>query len=141
MFQAGNYSATLHYLKAVSDLGAAAAKADGRAVVDRMKAMPTDDDCFGNGSIRVDGRKLHPSYLFRVKSPTESTQEGRLQACRHHAGRSGIRPLNEGGCPLVPADRRAARAPAASRAPAIKHPNHPQVAPSCPLPTRFTTVS
>ena len=49
MVQAGDYAAVLHYLKAVSDMGAAAAKADGRAVVARMKAMPTDDDCFGHG--------------------------------------------------------------------------------------------
>jgi branched-chain amino acid transport system substrate-binding protein len=37
-------------------MGVAAAKADGRAAVARMKAMPTDD-CFGKGYIRVDGGK------------------------------------------------------------------------------------
>ena len=52
MTQAGDYGVTLHYLKAVADMGVAAAKADGKAVVDRMKAMPTDDDCFGPGKIR-----------------------------------------------------------------------------------------
>jgi branched-chain amino acid transport system substrate-binding protein len=71
---AGNYAATLHYLKAVADLGVAAAKADGAAVVARMKAMPTDDDCFGPGRIREDGRTLHPAYLFQVKTPAESTR-------------------------------------------------------------------
>ena len=102
MFQAGNYSATLHYLKAVSDLGVAVAKADGRAVVDRMKAMPTDDDCFGKGSVRVDGRKLHPSYLFQVKSPAESTQEWDLyKLAATTPADQAFRPLNEGGCPLV----------------------------------------
>src|SRR5208283_3117310 len=102
MFQAGNYSATLHYLKAVSDLDVAAAKADGRAVVDRMKAMPTDDDCFGNGSIRVDGRKLHPSYLFKVKSPAESKQEwDAYKLVATTPADQAFRPLNEGGCPLV----------------------------------------
>ena len=75
MAQAGDYSCTLHYLKAVADMGAAAAKADGAAAVARMKAMPTDDDCFGAGSIREDGRKIHPGYLFEVKTPTESKQE------------------------------------------------------------------
>ena len=50
MVQAGDYGACLHYLKAVADMGPAAAKADGRAAVARMKAMPTDDDCFGPGS-------------------------------------------------------------------------------------------
>ncbi len=55
MTQAGDYAVTLHYLKTVQEMGVAAAKADGRAVVDRMKAMPTDDDCFGPGKIREDG--------------------------------------------------------------------------------------
>ncbi len=72
MNQAGNYSATLHYLKAVKEMGAAAAKASGADVVARMKAMPTDDDAFGPGRIREDGRKLHPAYLFEVKKPEES---------------------------------------------------------------------
>lgn len=73
MLQAGAYSVTLHYLKAVADLGAAAAKADGMATVARMKAMPTDDDAYGKGVIRPDGRKIHPFDLFEVKSPAEST--------------------------------------------------------------------
>jgi branched-chain amino acid transport system substrate-binding protein len=72
MTQAGDYGATLHYLKAVADMGPAAAKADGRAVVERMKRMPTDDDAFGPGRIREDGRALHPVYLFQAKKPSES---------------------------------------------------------------------
>src|SRR5664279_3926435 len=59
-------------LKTVTDMGVAAAKADGAATVARMKAMPTDDDCFGPGRIREDGRKIHPAYLFEVKQPSES---------------------------------------------------------------------
>ena len=72
MAQAGNYSCTLHYLKAVQDLGAAQAKRSGAETVARMKAMPTDDDCFGPGKIRADGRKITPAYLFEVKKPSES---------------------------------------------------------------------
>jgi branched-chain amino acid transport system substrate-binding protein len=72
MVQAGCYSAVLHYLKAVADMGVAAAKASGRATVNRMKAMPTSDDAFGEGTIRPDGRKMHPAYLFEVKTPAES---------------------------------------------------------------------
>ncbi len=72
MLHAGCYAGSLHYLKVVADMGIAAAKADGSAAIARMKAMPTDDDCFGVGSIRKDGRKLHPGYLFEVKKPTES---------------------------------------------------------------------
>ncbi len=72
MLHAGCYAGSLHYLKAVADMGVAAAKADGAATIERMKAMPTDDDCFGVGRIRKDGRKLHPGYLFEVKQPSES---------------------------------------------------------------------
>jgi branched-chain amino acid transport system substrate-binding protein len=72
LIQAGCYSGTLHYLKAVADLGVAQAKASGAATIARMKAMPTDDDAFGHGSIREDGQLLVPSYLFRVKTPAES---------------------------------------------------------------------
>ncbi len=72
MSQAGAYAGTLHYLKAVAALGVPSAKDDGAAVVARMKAMPTDDDAFGPGSVRSDGLGLHPAYLFQVKSPAES---------------------------------------------------------------------
>jgi branched-chain amino acid transport system substrate-binding protein len=100
--QAGNYAATLHYLKAVADLGGAAAKADGAAVVARMKAMPTDDDCFGPGRIREDGRTLHPAYLFRVKTPAESTGAWDLfTLVATTPAEQAFRPLSEGGCPLV----------------------------------------
>jgi branched-chain amino acid transport system substrate-binding protein len=67
MSQAGNYSCTLHYLRAVASMGATAAKADGAASVARMKAIPTDDGCFGSGRVRGDGRKSQPAYLFEVK--------------------------------------------------------------------------
>jgi branched-chain amino acid transport system substrate-binding protein len=102
MNHAGDYAAVLHYLKAVADMGVAAAKADGRAVVERMKAMPTDDDAFGPGRIREDGRKLHPAYLFEVKKPEES--RGPLDYYRllqTTPGEEAFRPLSEGGCPLV----------------------------------------
>ena len=68
MVQAGVYSSVLHYLKAVE----AAKTDDGTKVVAQMKAMPTDDPLFGKGSIRADGRKMHPAYLVEVKKPSES---------------------------------------------------------------------
>ncbi|HEY4043449.1 MAG TPA: ABC transporter substrate-binding protein [Rhodopila sp.] len=102
MFQAGDYASTLHYLKAVADMGVAAAKADGRATVARMKAMPTDDDCFGQGYIRSDGRKIHPAYLFEVKSPAESRHQWDLyKLVATTSPEQAFRPLSEGGCPLV----------------------------------------
>jgi branched-chain amino acid transport system substrate-binding protein len=72
---ASSYSSTIHYLKAVAALGGAAAKQSGRAVIARMKALPTDDDAFGPGRVRADGRGEFPAYLFQVKSPEESKSE------------------------------------------------------------------
>ncbi|MCR0982342.1 ABC transporter substrate-binding protein [Roseomonas populi] len=102
MDHAAAYSSTLHYLKAVSDLGVARAKADGRAVVAAMKAMPTDDDCFGRGSVRADGRKIHPMYLFEAKKPSESTGPwDLLKLVGTTPAEQAFRPLAEGGCSLV----------------------------------------
>jgi branched-chain amino acid transport system substrate-binding protein len=101
MLQAGSYGGALHWLKAVASLDPAA-RASGRAVVDRMKAMPTDDDAFGSGSIRADGRKLHPAYLLQVKAPADSS--GPWDYCRVVAtvpGEQAFRPLADGNCPLV----------------------------------------
>src|ERR1700761_6948923 len=104
MTQAGDYAVTLHYLKAVADMGVAAAKADGRAVVDRMKAMPTDDDCFGPGKIRQDGRALHPVYLLEAKKPSESRQSWDVaKVIATTPMEEAFRPLAEGHCPLVKA--------------------------------------
>jgi branched-chain amino acid transport system substrate-binding protein len=86
----------------VADLGADKAKASGVEAVNRMKAMPTDDDAFGKGSIRVDGRALHPAYLFEVKTPAESHDPWDLyKLVATTPADEAFRPLNEGGCPLV----------------------------------------
>jgi len=99
MVPAGVYSSVIHYLKAVAELKNTA---DGRAVVAKMKEMPTDDPLFGKGSIRVDGRKLHDAYLFEVKKPGESKYPGddyKVRATIPAA--EAFRPLKDGGCPLV----------------------------------------
>jgi branched-chain amino acid transport system substrate-binding protein len=104
MVQAGVYSATLHYLKAATAMGIAKAKLDGSATVEQLKAMPTEDDCFGAGSIRVDGRKIHPSYLWEVKKPSES--KGAWDYYKPVASTpadKAFRPLDKGGCSLVKA--------------------------------------
>ncbi|MCO6414591.1 ABC transporter substrate-binding protein [Siccirubricoccus sp. KC 17139] len=99
---AGTYSACFHYLKAVADLGVARAKASGLEVVNRMKAMPTDADCFGPGRVREDGRKIHPSYLFEVKSPAESRGPWDYYKLVGSVGaEEAFRPIAEGNCPLV----------------------------------------
>ena len=99
MNMAGVYAGTLHYLKAVAALKSAA---DGKAVVAEMKKLPTDDPLFGKGTIRADGRKIHPAYLFQVKKPEESKHPGdyyNLKATIPAA--EAFRPLKDGGCPLV----------------------------------------
>src|ERR1019366_93186 len=95
MAQAGNYSCTLHYLKAVQAMG---------ATVAQMKKMPTDDDCFGPGRIREDGRKIHPVYLFEVKKPSESKQEWDVyKLLATTPAEEAFRPLAEDGCPMIKA--------------------------------------
>lgn len=101
MSQAGNYSGVMHYLKAVREIGVTRAKASGRDVVATMKRMPTDDDCFGPGTLRADGRKIHPSYLFEVKSPQESRGPGDVyKLLATTPAVQAFRPLAEGGCVL-----------------------------------------
>ena len=76
--------------------------ADGKAVVAKMKSMPTDDKLFGKGTIRADGRKIHPMYLFEVKKPAESKGPWDLYKLRATIpAEEAFRPLKEGGCSLV----------------------------------------
>ena len=98
MVQAGDYAGVIHYLKAVE-----AAKTDaGLAVVAKMKEMPTDDPLFGKGSVRADGRKIHPVYLFEVKKPSESKAPyDYYKVVQTIPAEQAFRPLNEGNCPLV----------------------------------------
>jgi branched-chain amino acid transport system substrate-binding protein len=97
--QAGVYSGTMAYLNAVDRVGS---PTDGRAVVAAMKASPIDDPLFSHVTIREDGRAMHDMYLLQVKSPAESKSTWdvfKITATidADHA----LRPLNEGGCPLV----------------------------------------
>jgi branched-chain amino acid transport system substrate-binding protein len=70
MVMAGVYSSTLHYLKALKALGVNSH--DGARVVAKMEELPTEDPLFGKGRIRIDGQKIHPAYLFKVKALSES---------------------------------------------------------------------
>jgi branched-chain amino acid transport system substrate-binding protein len=97
--QAGVYAGVLHYLKAVDKVGDAG---NGKAVVAAMKALPTEDPLFGTGMIRADGRKIHPMYLFQVKTPDESKAEWDVfKTLASIPGDEAFRPLAAGGCPLV----------------------------------------
>ena len=99
MVVAGVYAETLHYLKAVATLKSAA---DGKAVVNQMKAMPTDDPLFGKGSVRADGRNIHPAYLFEVKKPEESKYAGDVYTLRATIpAEEAFRPMKDDNCPMV----------------------------------------
>ncbi len=99
---AGGYSATLHYLKAAQSLGVANAKADGAAAIRRMKEMPTEDPLFGRGLVRADGRKIHPSYLYQVRSPSENPAPwDYYRRLRAIPAEQAFRPMAEGGCALA----------------------------------------
>jgi branched-chain amino acid transport system substrate-binding protein len=67
-----------------------------------MKAMPTDDPIYGKGTIRVDGRKIHDSYLVEVKKPSESKYAwDYLKVRTTIPADQSFRPLADGGCSLV----------------------------------------
>ena len=98
MVHAGVYSALTHYFKAVEALKSD----DGTKVVAKMKEMPTDDPLFGKGTIRADGRKIHPAYLVEVKKPSESKGPYDYYKVRTTIpADQAFRPMADGGCPLV----------------------------------------
>ncbi|HXD97648.1 MAG TPA: ABC transporter substrate-binding protein [Candidatus Acidoferrum sp.] len=98
MIHAGVYSAVTHYLKAVEALKGD----DGTKVIAKMKEMPTDDALFGKGTVRADGRKIHPAYLFEVKKPTESKGAWDYYKLRATIpAEQAFRPIDQGDCPLV----------------------------------------
>src|SRR3954447_24021331 len=99
MIHAGVYAGILHYLKARVTLGG---NPDGKTITAKMKEIPTDDQLFGKGTIRADGRKIHDAYLFEVKKPSESKYPGdfyHLKATIPAA--EAFRPVKDGNCPLV----------------------------------------
>ena len=98
MVQAGAYSATMHYLKAV----AAAGTEDADAVSAKMKELEINDFFATKGKIRADGRMVHDMYLAEAKKPSEST--GPWDLLKINAvipGDQAFRPLSESVCPLV----------------------------------------
>jgi len=100
MTQAGNYASVTHYLKALEALGGN--PHDGAKVVAKMKELPTDDPLFGKGTIRIDGRKLLPAYLFEVKKPEESKYPwDYYKLIATIPAEEAARPLSESECPLV----------------------------------------
>ena len=98
MVQAGIYSSTMHYLKAVE----AAGTDDPETVRAQMAEMPIDDFFARNGRIREDGRMIHDMYLAQVKTPEESTGEWDLyEILSTIPAEEAYRPLSESQCELV----------------------------------------
>ena len=98
MTQAGIYSSTMHYLKAV----AAAGTDDTNAVMDKMRATPINDFFAKNGTIREDGRMVHDMYLYEVKKPAESKRAwDYYKPVADIPAEEAFLPLAESNCPLV----------------------------------------
>ena len=98
MIQAGMYSGVLHYLKAVQQTNSV----DAPVVMAAMRATAAEDDAFGHGTLRIDGRVIHDFHLFQVKTPAESRGEWDLyKLIATVPAAEAFRPLSEGGCPLA----------------------------------------
>jgi branched-chain amino acid transport system substrate-binding protein len=98
MSDAGNYSSTLHYLKAVAAVGSD----DTQKVMAKMRETPIDDWFAKGGKIRIDGRMVHDMYVYKVKTPAESKYPwDYYKLVATIPADKAFRPLNEGGCPLV----------------------------------------
>ncbi len=98
MSQAGNYSATMHYLKAIE----AAGTDDADAVSETMRSTPISDFFTEDGYIREDGRMVHDMYLWRVKTPEESKYDwDYLKAVATIPAEIAFRPLDQSTCYLV----------------------------------------
>jgi branched-chain amino acid transport system substrate-binding protein len=98
MTQAGIYSATTHYLKAVE----AAGTDETQAVMERMRSTPINDFFAKNGKIREDGRMVHDMYLYEVKKPAESNGTwDYYKLVATIPADQAFQPLSESKCPLV----------------------------------------
>ncbi|MBE0508353.1 MAG: ABC transporter substrate-binding protein [Marinospirillum sp.] len=98
MVQAGIYSSTMHYLRAVEATGS-----DKASVVRAEMAKHKINDMFAKGGyIREDGRMVHDMYLAQVKTPAESKNEWDLyKIVRTIPGDEAFRPLSQSACPMV----------------------------------------
>ncbi len=98
MGDAGDYSSTMHYLKAVQAAGTDQAS----AVMAKMRDTPINDFFATNGRIRADGRMVHDMYVYQVKKPGESKYAwDYLSLLKTIPADQAFRPLAESKCPLV----------------------------------------
>ncbi|MEI7681785.1 MAG: ABC transporter substrate-binding protein, partial [Betaproteobacteria bacterium] len=98
MIQAADYSATMHYLKAIQ----AAGTDDTGEVMKKMKETPINDFFAKNGKIRADGRMIHDMYLARVKSPAESQYPWDYYTIKSVIpGEKAFQEMSKGKCAMV----------------------------------------
>ena len=98
MVQAGVYSATLQYLKAVK----AAGTKDADAVVKKLKELPVNDAFTANGYVQANGRMVSDVYLFEVKKPEESKRDwDYYKLLATVPGDTAYRTAATSGCPLT----------------------------------------
>jgi branched-chain amino acid transport system substrate-binding protein len=98
MAQAGDYSAAMHYLKAVKALNSV----DTQKVMAQMKKTPVNDFFAKNGRIRDDGRMVHDMYLFQVKKPSEASGPwDYYKLIATIPGDEAFQPLSASSCPLI----------------------------------------
>jgi branched-chain amino acid transport system substrate-binding protein len=100
MTVAGLYSGVLHYLKTLEAMGGNSH--DGAKVVAKMKELPSDDPLFGKATIRADGRKMIPAYLFEVKKPEESKYPwDYYKTIATISPEDAAKPLEASECPVI----------------------------------------
>jgi branched-chain amino acid transport system substrate-binding protein len=100
MVQAGDYSSTLHYLKAIKAVGSK----DPDKVMAEARKLPINDFMTKNGKLRIDGRVERDMYLYEVKTPAESKHPwDYFKLIETIPADKATRPLTEGKCPLVTA--------------------------------------
>ncbi len=98
MIQAGTYSATLSYLKAVK----AAGTKDSDAVVKKLKELPVNDAFTTGGKVLANGRMVSDLYLFEVKKPEESKRDWDYYKLLAKVPGDTAYPLaKDSGCPLT----------------------------------------
>ena len=98
MDQAGIYSATMTYLKAVKAVGAT----DSDKVMAELKRMKINDMFTSGGYIRADGVMVHDMYVMQVKSPQESKYPwDYYKVVKKMNGEEAFGPIT-GLCPLAP---------------------------------------
>jgi branched-chain amino acid transport system substrate-binding protein len=102
MVQAGVYSLTTHFLKAIAAAGTDA----GAATVAKMKDIQVNDALWKNVTIREDGRSMNDMYLVEVKKPTESKKPWDFyKIIATVPGDKAFRPLKDGGCDMARAQQ------------------------------------